>query len=54
MIEGRYVLNDDDLAILDRVKEELKKGVEELKSRDIRGANIEIELTWFVKDLLKH
>lgn len=49
----RHILNDEDIIILNRVKEDIKEAVEQLKGRNIRSVNIELELHCYIKSLLK-
>ena len=53
MSNGRHKLDRTDTYILDKMKEYLTTGIEELQERGVRPANIEIELEWHIKKLLK-
>ena len=52
-MEGRYILNEDDKAILEDVKSKISMAIALLKENGVRDANIEIELLWHVKKELK-
>jgi len=54
MIDGKHILDEEDIAILNKAKEAIKESVEQLLERNIRMANIELELHWYIKSLLKH
>ena len=53
MSNGRHKLDESDERILNLMKDFLTKGIEELQERGVRPANIEIELEWHIKKLLK-
>lgn len=53
MISGRQVLNDEDNAILNDLKQKLEMGIKLLQQNGVRHANIQIELEWHIRNLLK-
>ncbi|MCY8549476.1 hypothetical protein MOD25_06100 [Bacillus haynesii] len=52
-MENRYLLNEEDLEILNSLKTQLDIHVPQLVDRGVRKANIEIELLSHIKKLLK-
>jgi hypothetical protein len=52
-MEGRHILEEKDLDILESCKAQLDIHINLLLERDVRPANIEIELMWHIKKLLK-
>jgi hypothetical protein len=53
MHNGKTKLEDKDLEILESCKIQLDIHINHLLERDVRPANIEIELVWHIKKLLK-
>jgi hypothetical protein len=53
MSKGRHILDEEDKRILEDIKERISIGVNVLQQRGVRPANIEIELMWHIKELLK-
>jgi hypothetical protein len=53
MSKGRDKLNEEDIRILNDIKERITIGVNVLQERGVRPANIQIELEWHIKKLLK-
>ncbi|MER2007152.1 MAG: hypothetical protein ABS939_06830 [Psychrobacillus sp.] len=53
MNNERHILDESDERILNLMKVFITKGVTELQERGVRPANIEIELVWHIKKLLK-
>lgn len=53
MDKGRYKLTEEDIDMFDAVKNLLAFGVEKLVESGIRKTNIEIEITHYLKNLLK-
>lgn len=49
----RYKQNDEDRLILELVKHSISKGIEELRKRNFRTVNIEIELGTHIQKELK-
>ena len=45
-------MNEEELKILESLKEEIEIHVNNLVERGVRKANIEIELIWHIKKLL--
>lgn len=52
MSNGRHILNGDDNFILTRIKMQLTSSIEQLKKRNVRHTNIEIELVNHIKNVL--
>lgn len=52
MSNGRHILDSDDKFILTRIKAQMTDAINSLKKRNIRHANIEIELVSHVKNVL--
>jgi hypothetical protein len=52
-MDGRHILDKDDNRILWKAMHTLDDCIEELLERGVRPANIEIELMWHIKKLLK-
>lgn len=53
MDKGRHELNDLDTQIMESCKVQLQIHISHLLERNVRGANIEIELIHYIKNLLK-
>jgi hypothetical protein len=53
MDSGRHILNEEDKVILDDMKRKLEMGIKLLQDRGVRHANIQIELEWHIKKILK-
>lgn len=53
MSQGRSQLDSTDTYILDKAKEMLTDCITELLERGVRPANIQLELEWHIKKLLK-
>lgn len=53
MKNNRHVIDNDDRKILDYTKQVLTKSINTLKQRNLREANIEIELMTHIKKILK-
>lgn len=52
-LEGRAKLTEEEQAQIDSLKEAIDEVVTELKHNGVRKVNIEIELVWHIKKLLK-
>ena len=52
-MKGRHKLDRTDEYILDKMKEYLEDGITDLLERGVRPANIQIELEWHIKKILK-
>lgn len=52
-LDSRHKLDDKDLEILDSCKTQISIHVKHLQDRGVRNANIEIELMWHIKKILK-
>ena len=50
---GRTELNKVEEKMMNRMKKSLTYGIEKLKKRGIRDANIEIQLLWHIRKELK-
>lgn len=53
MDNGRQKLNEEDLKILNSCKTQLDIHINYLLERGVRRANIQIELEWHIRNLLK-
>lgn len=53
MSKGKHQLDERDLEILESCKTQLTIHAQYLLERGVRPANIEIELVWHIKKLLK-
>lgn len=51
MSEGRHVLTNEEQEILNETKQHITNAIAKLNG--VRRANIEIELMWHIKNLLK-
>ncbi|MCR4362023.1 hypothetical protein JDW21_19395 [Bacillus subtilis] len=52
-MESRHTLNEEDLDILNSLKTQLDIHIPQLVERGVRKTNIEIELLFHIKKLLK-
>ena len=52
-MSDRVKLTEEEQAKLDSLKEAMQEVILELKDNGVRKANIEIELMWHIKKLLK-
>jgi hypothetical protein len=52
-MEGRHRLDEQDKEILNDIKQQMTIAIEKLVERNVRHANIEIELLWHIRDTLK-
>lgn len=53
MSNGRHVLLTEDKRILDEAKASITEAITKLKQRNVRNANIQIELEWHIRNSLK-
>lgn len=52
-MQGRTELTEQEKGIMELMKDTLSIGINELKSNGVRHANIQIELLWHIKNILK-
>jgi hypothetical protein len=50
---GRTKLTEEEQAMMDSLKEAMQEVILDLKGNGVRKANIQIELEWHIKNLLK-
>lgn len=53
MSEGKHILDEKDKEIIDSCKSQIEIHINYLLERGVRPANIQIELEWHIKKLLK-
>lgn len=53
ILNKRHIFDEEDIRVLNKVKNEIVDAIQNLQSRNVRDVNIELELVWHIKKILK-